>query len=567
MSPVKFPVMPKSTCFVLNRLCFLAAALTVLFMGYAILTGFPPEIGGHVLRLKNLKTPVLLFLIFSGLTLLFHPSGPVPAFLAAKDQIRGAAGSPKTIWAIFIIAAVLLTWQQLTEYFAAQINFLPYSFYDYMLYYYFQGKIHYTGLLHNFYHANNILLFLAPLWKLFPSSLFLSLIYGPLAAAAVFPLYGFAKDRLGDALAAAFTCVLYLNYRYLQNVMQMNFSVEIFYSLLIFSAAWAAAKKNTPLYYLSVVLGLLVKEDSFIYFSGVGLWILIAGLWPQKKATGLSWAHGGVTIALSLGYYFFLTRVFMPLTGSNILSGDLRNFEGFGTSEAEILFALIKNPLLILNIYFNDPEKLKTYWNLLYRLAFLPLLTPAFFLLFVPLFPLFLHLTGGDTNFFNLRFHYAAAVLPFIFIAFIYGFSALLSKFKTARNKEIVLWGSILLLLGLNGGNYRTEKITAETLKSIHWAQNIPPGTNLVTHGHLLPYIGYRRYNYYFAEPFELAEHPAHGPYVNADYYLIDTKVNPYPMDARYVENKIRTLKEDLRYELVLEDSKRFLFRKKKDHA
>ena len=473
------------------------------------------------------------------------------------------AAKPRALWILFGLGAVLFTWQQITEYLALEINFLPFSFYDYMLYYYFHGKIHYTGLLHTYYHVNNILFLLAPLWKIFQSPLLLILIYGPLAALAVFPLYAIAKERFKEALPALFTAFLYLNYRYLQNVLQMNFSVEIFYPLFIFWALAAALKSQWGFYYLALILGLSVKEDSFLYFSAIGLLVMLL---PKKETGGAARIHGAVTLLLSGLYYLFITRLFMPWTGNTLLSQDFNNFQGHGVSEGEIIKNLMKEPGRILFIFFGAREKLRTYLNLFSRLLFLPFFSPSAVLILAPIFPLFMHQTGRDTDFIDLRFHYAAAVIPFVFIAFTFGFSNLLSKLK-GKKREGLLWGLMILLLLLNGGNYRTEKVTAQTLKSIHWARNIPQGKNLVTHGHLLPYVGYRDYNYYFATPFELSYHPAHQAYTNADYYLIDKVVNPYPMDKNFVETKIQSLKENPRYELVLEDSVRFLFRRKSDHA
>ncbi len=549
-----------------NRIVVLAALLDLLFMFYCVMTGFPPSLAGHSIRLKNLNVPFIFFMAMTGAAIALYPGEghTRERFSAFRRKAVEAASNPASLWIVFGLACLLLTWQQITEYLAVDINFLPFSFYDYMLYYYFHGKIHYTGLLHTYYHANNILFLLAPLWRIFQSPWVLILSYGPIAALAALPLYAFARERFRDPLPALFTAVLYFNYRYLQNVMRMNFSVEIFYPLFIFSAVAAAHKSKWTLYYPAVFLGLCVKEDSFLYFMAIGL--LTAFLKPKAGTRVPNWAHGIMTIVLSISYYLALTHLFIPWTGNDILHRDFNNFKGFGNSQQAVILNLLTHPHLLFDIFFGDPEKIKTYWNLLFRLGFMPLLTPAGFLIFAPLFPLFLHLTGDDVNFFNLRFHYAAAVLPFVFIAFVFGFSNLLSRLS-GKAREFTLWGIMIALLAINGGHFRTEKITKDSLKSIHWAQNIPAGKNLVTHGHLLPYVGYRKYNYYFAVPFELETHPYHKPFMEADYYLLDTTVNPYPMDPSYVETKIQTLRQDSRYELVLEDSKRFLFRRKPNHA
>ncbi len=476
-----------------NRMLLLALLLDLLFMGYCILTGFPPRLAGHALKLKNLRTPFVLSMVFFSGWLALRPEGGRKSLLDFKRAAEGFAAKPYSVWVVFGVAALLFTWQQVSEYLAVEINFLPFSFFDYMLYYYFHGHIHFTGLLHNYYHVNNILFLFAPFWKIFQSPWLLVLSHGVIGALSVFPLYIFAKEKFRESLPALFTAILYLNYRYLQNVLQMNFCPEIFYPLFIFWTVASAIKGQWFFYYLALGLGLLVKEDSFLYFSAVGVWVLF--LSPKTgKRTAIF--HGALTVLMAVAYSIFTTRVFMPWTGNTLLKGDLSNFGSRSESEPEILA-------------------------------------------------------------------YAGPVIPFVFIAFVSGVSRLMVKLPSKR-REWVLWGVMLLLLGLNGGNYRTEKVTAETLASIRWAKKVPPDTNLVTHGHLLPYVGYRKQNYFFAGPFELPSHRAHLKYVSADYYLIDRTVNPYPMDSAYFDAKIQSLKDSPGYELVLQDSKRFLFRRKK---
>ncbi len=516
------------------------AFLDLFFLGYCVVTGFPPNIGGLTLRLKNTHTPFIGFLLLMGLSLVSHP-GRLEKAEEWKNRILSFVAKPYAIWFLFGIYTLLFTWQQITEYLAVEINFIPFSFYSYMLYYFFEGKLNYTYLLHDYYHLNHILYFLAPLWKIFQSPFVLVASYGVIAAAAIFPLYGIARKKLEDSLLAFVIAFLYLNYRYLQNVLRMNFSVEIFYPLFVFSAVYFALKTQWLGYYISVVLGLLVKEDSFLYFAAVGMLI---GVMKNGKR------HGIVTVGLSLLYLALLVKVVIPMTGSTILDGDLANFKSPDGGH------------LLSNLTADLSVKVKTCFNLLYRLGFLPLFSPAVVLVSFPLLPLFLHHTGKDWDFYELHFHYAATVIPFVFIAFVYGYSNILKKFQ-GRAREVFTWGSCLILILLNGVRYTSQNYTKEDIKSIQWAKSIPADANLVTHGHLLPYIGYRKYNYYLAPSWEDAGHKVHAVYANADYVLIDFNVNPFPLGKALVKEKKERLSSDPNYELIREDGTRFLFKRK----
>lgn len=533
----------------LARSVFLAAILDGVFLVYLILTGFPPEIAGHSLPLKNIRKPfmALIGLVLAGLLL---PPDRKEKIKIWKEKGETFLSKPAAIWILVGVYGFLFLWQQIAEYLSIEINFIPFGFYDYMLYFLFQGKINFTNWLHGYYHLNNILILLAPLWYFSKSSLFLVVIYGFVASLAAFPLYGIAKKRFGEPVAPFFIALVYLNYRYLQNVLQMNFSVEIFYPLFIFAALFSAMTGRWLAYYGSVLLGLLVKEDSFIYFSALGL--LVAFVAKPRR-------HGWITMGVALAYLLFLVKIFVPLTQSTILRGDLKNFRGYGSSPIEILSHLIRQPFLIVEILFGSEEKRNTWIHLLSRVGFLPLLSPAAVLIAAALFPLFL---GGAENFIRLRFQYAAAVLPFVFIAFAFGFSNL-SRRVPCRWQKSFAWAVSLVLLLINGGHYGTQKIGAEDFKSIAWAKSVPLRANLVTHGHLLPYIGYRKDNYYFAPPFENPKHPAHEQYANADYYLVDFNVPPFPWGSGEVEEKLAALRGNPRYKLVKEDGIRYLFQRK----
>lgn len=538
---------------VVSRVLFVLAALTGLWMMYCVATGFPPEIAGHVFRVKNMRTPFVLFLVFL--------LGGLMSCADRKEKIRdwgtkaGAALSkPSALWALAGLYGLLFLWQQVTLYLSIDVNFLPFSFYDYMLYYLPQGKVNYTGLLHTYYHLNNIMMLFLPAWQFFRSPWVLVASYGFFASLAVVPLWGIARERFGaeNKTAAPFLIVLvYLNYRYLQNVLLMSFSVEIFYPIFLFSALYFSIRKRWTFYYLCVFLGLLVKEDSFIYFSALAVLLFFM---KERK-------HAVVTVAITGTYFIGLIKWFVPFTGNTVLQGDAENFGEAGASIGSVLKGFLGDPAELFRNLFLDPRKWRTVFNLLGRLAFIPFLSPAVVLISAPLLPLFLQ-TGGDANFVDLRFHYAAAVIPFVFIAFVFGFSNLYRKLPE-KHREYFVWVFFVLLLLLNGGSYVTRKISGESLESIAWAKSVPPGANLVTHGHLLPYIGYRKYNYYFAAPFELKEHPAHQPFSEADYYLIDLNVNLYPMDESYFKKKLDVLRQDSRYELVRHEGKRYLFERK----
>ncbi len=544
----------------LDCIVLLLFALICLFFLYGVATGLPISIGEWTYRAKNFKGLVLIGLGFWAVHLALHPQGPKEGILQFKRSAEQALRHKASVWILFIVFGLLFTWQQVAEYLAIEINFLPFSFYDYMLYYFFHGKIHFTGWLHGYYHHNIIMFLLAPFWKLFQSPLLLVLSYGLIASACIFPLYAIAKERFKDALVPFVIALIFLNYRYLQNVLLMNFSVEICYPLFIFSAVYFSMKRKWGLYYLFLVLELFVKEDSFVYGMIIGLLTFFYRDEQNSKSAAHRW-HGVISVLLSMAYYVFLRTVYSPLIGSDIMFGNSANYAGHGGSFSKMVLMFLGSPWLLFAAFFGSKLKVGVLSKVLSRVAFLPLFSPALILMLIALAPLFLHNTGRDNDFIELRFHYAAAILPFIFIGTVFGFSNLLRKMP-ARWNDAARWGFCLLMIVLNVGAFHIERFTAEDLKSIAWAKAVPPGV-LLTHGHLLPYAGYREQNFYFAEPFMDPGHPAHQAYSEPDFVLIDMNVNLYPMNRAFFEREISKLKRDQTFELVKQDrDMRYLFKR-----
>jgi uncharacterized membrane protein len=446
---------------------------------------------------------------------------------------------------------VLFFWQQVTKYFALEINFIPFLFYDYMLWFFDQGRFCYTGWLHGFYHVNLILLGLYPVWKVVQNPWLLHVAQPALAVAASLPFYFWTREETKSPLFALLAAFVYLNFRYLQNVLHLNFAVEIFYPLFVFSAVYFASRKREALYYGSVVLGLLVKEDAPLYFGGLGLFYL---LWRGHRQRGVA------TLLLCAGYTAFLLLFFLPWSGSDILVQSLQNYSGLGQSPVEQLQNLLKTPWAFVRELFLPLEKMRTFLKLTSKLLFIPLFSPWIFLVVISLYPLFFHSAGRSDYFFQLSFHYAAAVLPFLFLAFADGWKRL-KKWEIFRKMPGLVWAGALGLVVLNGMNLRPHHFTKDDLETIALAKSLPKEAVVVTQGHLLPYLGYRKWNFYLAPPYERSEETREA-YLNADYYLFDFEANAYPLSPEALREKAESVRKEGRWKVLLEDHRRLLLQR-----
>ena len=360
------------TCWVLCG--FFSLSLWVLFFH-----GFPvPFLDHKPFRVKSPRKPFELAFIFFLAGLFFHPERK--SILASlKRKAEELTQHPASVWVLAGIYSLLFLWEQISKYFSLNLNFIPFLFYDYMFWYFDQGKFCYTGLLHGFYHANPILLVLYPVWKLFPTPWVLHIAYPILISLAVVPFYFWSREQLKNPLLAWISAFLYLNYRYLQNLRLISFGVEAFYPLLVFSAVYFASKRREILYTASLLLGLLIKEDAALYFGGLGLFFL------GSKSHRL---RGLLTLVLSAAGFFFIAKIFMPWSGNNILRIDWGNFINWGEGPKGIGAHLVEEPWVLLKTLVWPPEKLRTFFKITSKLLFIPFLSPWFFLVIVSIYPL-----------------------------------------------------------------------------------------------------------------------------------------------------------------------------------
>jgi len=534
---------------------FLAlSALAALLGIFMILHGYPaPEWLPRCFGTKSVRKIYQLFLLLLALGVLALPNRA-----RRLDQIfsflKNCSAGPWAVTALLVFYSALFLWNQVTAYLALQVNFLPFSFYDYMLYYLSLGKVNFTGLLHWFYHANNILVVLFPLWLLVKSPLLLVVCHGPLLALAALPLFLASRRIFPDHWIPIAIAFFYLNFRFLLNLLEMDFLAESFYPLLILTAFYFLVARRRALFFCSLVFLLLVKEDAAFYVLSLGLFLLF---FRTRRSYGLG------AVVLALCYSFFLVKVFLPGTENAILVGSAKNYRQWGATPAEVVKTALAQPLAHLATLFWPAAKLKTQMKLLEMTFFVPLLTPWYLMVLVALFPCFAQGSDLYSNFTDIRFHYSAVVIPFLFIALASGLGNLNHLLRRSPWRENLLRLFFFLLVLVNGGHYLSHRIEAPRLETIRKIQEIPRAALLVTQGHLLPYAGYRTFNFYFSEPYERPSHPYHFIYQNADYYFVSRLAPSYPYGEDWAGGKIRELGKDPHLELVYDDGENALFKRK----
>ena len=255
-------------------------------------------------------------------------------------------------------------------------------------------------------HFSLSLYLLAPLYWLWPSAKALLLAQTLALALGALPLYALARKRLGSAPWALLLAAAYLLYPALQWSGTYEFHPDTFATPLLLAAFWFLDGRRRGPYLLCLALALTTKET-------VGLTVLAVGVYALRtdRRLGLATlALGAVGMAAAL----LTIRAF----NGGAPSAFLALYGPDGVGEGGLLHLLVTHPLA-----FGD--RLATVgsavyvFQLLYPLAFLPVLAPEVLLLALP--ALLLNLLSARPVMHTLQHQYTATLTPLLLLAALAG--------------------------------------------------------------------------------------------------------------------------------------------------
>lgn len=126
-------------------------------------------------------------------------------------------------------------------------------------------------------HTSFILVLLAPLYWVFPTTGALLGAQSVAIAAGALPVFLYARHRLGGEGIAFLIAVVYLLHPAVSWKNMEEFHPEAFYPLLVGFAIYSAVKGRWRPYWVCVALTLLIKEDTALVIVPLGLWVAFRG--------------------------------------------------------------------------------------------------------------------------------------------------------------------------------------------------------------------------------------------------------------------------------------------------
>ncbi len=342
-------------------------------------------------------------------------------------------------------------------------------------------------------HASLILIFVAPLYWIWPGTETLLALQSVVVAAGALPIYFFARRHLNSAALGCAFAVAWLVNPAVNGTIFENYHPDSFLGLFVPIAIVAALTKRWRWYWVAVVLSLLVKEDVVLVIVPLGAMVAMRG----ETRRGLLTIVAGVTAAL-LGMFVLMKNLIGVPTrnGWRIPFGGISGFikESF------------TNPTNVIE-YLSSEGRLMYWWKMFAPFALLSFLAPEVAVISV------LVLIGNTvSNFwyqFHIEYHYSLVAVPALLIAAIVGVGRVGIGLRRVLVAVVLvsslwcasLWSYVPFRLDEypHWGAQHPVALAAEEM----YAQ-IPPNAKISVLYSTAPHLAHRTEIYQFPNPFRI---------------------------------------------------------------
>ena len=344
------------------------------------------------------------------------------------SRIRSSAIQNYLVMAMLSINFIVVVILMFQSYISCNLNGLDVGVYNQIMYNMTQGKFlqNYTLELvrsmneetnHFAIHNQLVLYLFYPLYALSPSVFTLGVIQALILTLAAYVLYRLSLVKLKHPLLALLVLAVFLLYPYSWGpILVTFFHTEAFALVAFIAAIYFLETGHLRLCFLFVTLGMMCKENMSALAVTFGFYLFLV----KKQRAGL---------ALSLwGLVWFLVNVLVvvPLA-RGLNTGEawyVDRYTYLGRNYGEILAAALRYPGLVLRVLVA-PEKLAYLNQLFSPLLFLSLLSPTTLLIALP--SLLQNLLSSYSGDFIPIERDVFPVVAFLFVAFVYGLSNLMT--------------------------------------------------------------------------------------------------------------------------------------------
>ena len=266
------------------------------------------------------------------------------------------------------------------------------------------------GGTHATAHFDPILVILSPLYLLWPRAEFLLTLQAVWCGAGVIAAYLIGRHQLGSRAWALVWALVYALHPALHGANLYEFhSLTLLFTPLLF-ALYFLLSGRLRLYFVTLALLLLIREDVSLVMCFVGLYALISGEPGHKRA-------GWITILVSLVYFVIAKTVFMSADGVLAQGAGSYGYHYYyaamipnGLGEIDFFTTLLTNPAFVV-AHVAQGAKIHYLLVIFVPLLFLPLWAGRARVML--LYGFIFILLASRSAVYSTHFQYSAVLLPF----------------------------------------------------------------------------------------------------------------------------------------------------------
>jgi uncharacterized membrane protein len=368
-------------------------------------------------------------------------------------------------------------------------------------------------------HVHFITFLIAPFYWFIPHPLFLLFLQTVFLAAGVFPLYALARLYLTYRLSLTI-CIIYLLYPGLGYTNLYEFHPTCFAVFFLLTTAYYFYKENFPLFNVFMVLSLLCQENIALIFVMWGIYSYVL----KREWKWVLWPTG-----VGLLYFFCCVYFILPFFNKNTFNFFSGMYGPLGSSLGEVARTCLLHPAKVIAILFQ-PYKIFYFLQLFISLSFIPFLS---FSSLLPSFLIFLqHLLSSRVSEVSLHYHYTAELIPFIFVAFVFGVKKVSAVEPKHKFLSYILLLNALIVNFVIGPHFHLIKEWKRYISSEYRAvqkekllDEIPKKASVISTFEFLSHLSHREnlytFHYVYNGFYTFSTKPYHLP-DRVQYALID---------------------------------------------
>ncbi|MBI2600713.1 DUF2079 domain-containing protein [Candidatus Daviesbacteria bacterium] len=389
-------------------------------------------------------------------------------------------------------------------------------------------------------HFDPILFFISPLYKLFPSPVFLLFLQSLFTGLSIIPLYFVAKDKIKNQILSLLLVVIYATSPLLLRAVNFDFHPGTMSLLPLSLLLYSWHFKKTYLYWFSFLLCFLFKEEAAFYIFGIGVY----QLFQKEFRLGVS------TMFLSSLLFYLIKFVLMPFFWPSAQDGYIQTSNLPLTNPLDMLSLLISRPDILISQMTNSSIKLATLDETFKQFAYFPVLSPFAFVTILPF--LYLRFSSNLIYLWGSEFHNNAIFLPFLLI----GTVMVITRFNLSKRFSYLFLFTFFVINLISTNFMFFNVLNSLQIKSSDYnyinksINDLPKDSPISAQTTIAPHLANRKTIFMFPE------------IGNAEYVVLDSNLDSYPISKVDLVKRIKFLENSPSYIVYKRQGSLIIFQK-----